>query len=206
MEIYLLDRHRRSTGDATTDFLPGAPDTTSAAPRCHACGEPIGMRRWEPPFRVELETWGTRFGDLAFGPGDEFLVSERFAVLWAGEHLVGLQGFERVDVVGVRHRGKRIKEAPPPYFRVWAERSEVAADQARSGIQWMSPPTCEVCRVGTMKGQERIVLEGAPKENVFIARGLPGQVLVDERFKRFCEEHAITNCRLIPTEQASRWF
>lgn len=161
------------------------------------------MLRWEPPLRAEIETWGATFGDLAFGPGDSFLVSERFKGLWEQERLVGLHGFEPVEVVKVRHRGKRIKEQPPRYFRVWAERSEAAADQVRSGIQWMSPPTCEVCRVGTMKGQERIVLESDPKENVFIARGLPGQVLVDDRFKRFCEEHAITNCSLVPAEQAS---
>jgi hypothetical protein len=201
--IYLLERHRRALGEATIDFLPVDPDKTSPAPHCHACGQPVGMRRWEPPFRGEIETWGSRFGDLAFGPGDEFLVSERFAALWKRERLLGLHGFAPVEVVKVRYRGKRIKEAPPHYLCVRAERSEVTADHVRSGIQWVSPPTCEVCRVGTMKGQERIVLEGQPKENVLIARGLPGQVLVDERFKRFCEEHAITNCSLIPAEEAS---
>jgi hypothetical protein len=204
--MYLLERHRRSTGEATTDFLQAEPHNVGEAPLCAACGGATGMLRWEPPLRADIETWGTRFGDMAFGPGDSFLVSERFKALWEQEHLIGLHGFEPVEIVKVRHRGKRIKEPPPRYFCVWAGHSEVAADQVRSGIQWVSPPTCDVCRVGTMKGQERIVLEGEPKENVFVARGLPGQVLADERFKRFCEEHAITNCPLIPAEQASHWF
>jgi hypothetical protein len=206
MGIYLFERHRRSTGDPTTEFLPADPDNTSPAPRCEACGEPIGMRRWEPPFRVELETWGSHFGDLAFGPADEFLVSERFKTLWVGAQLVGLRGFEPVEVIKIRHRGTRFTGTPPQYVRVWPERSDVAVDQLRSGIQWMSPPTCDVCRVGTMKGWERVVLEGEPMANVFVARGLPGQVLVDERFKRFCEEHAITNCSFVPGEKASRRF
>jgi hypothetical protein len=204
--IYPLKRHGAAIGKATTDFLQADPDITSPAPRCEACGEPIGMRRWEPPFRVEIETWGSRFGDLAFGPGNAFLVAERFKVLWEREQLVGLHGFEPVEIAKVRHRRKRIKEAPPQYFSVWAGRSDVAVDQIRSGIQWVDPPTCDVCRVGLMKGQERIALEGDPKENVFIARGLPGEVLTDEHFKRFCEEHAITNCPLISAEQASHWF
>ena len=167
------------------------------------------MLRWEPPFRVEIETWGGRFGDLAFGPADEFLASERFKALWEQAGLVGLHGFEPVEIVKVRRRRKRIKEAPPQYFRVWAGHSDVAVDEVRSGLQWVDPPapTCEVCRGGGIKkGWERIVLEGEPKENVFFARGLSGALLADERFKRFCDQHAITNCPLIPAEQASHWF
>ncbi|HSN92411.1 MAG TPA: hypothetical protein VLS93_14360 [Anaeromyxobacteraceae bacterium] len=200
--IYLLDRYGPKVGEATTDFLQADPYGVGEAPLCEACGGAIGMLHWEPPLRAEIETWGSTFGDLAFGPGDSFLVSERFQSSWRSAGLVGLQGFEPVEIVKVRHRGKRIKKARPRYFRVWPGRSEVAVDQVRSGIQWTSPPTCEVCRVGTMKGQERIVLEGEPEENVFIARGLPGQVLVDGRVRRFCEEHTITNCPLIPAERA----
>jgi hypothetical protein len=49
------------------------------APRCPACGGFIGLLRWLPPFRVELETWGKEFGDVIH-IGDELLVSERFVV------------------------------------------------------------------------------------------------------------------------------
>lgn len=205
VQIYLLKRRGGAIGDATTDFLQADPDITSPAQRCEACGGPIGLRRWEPPLRVEIETWGTKFGDVAFGPGDNFLVSERFKSLWDQAGLVGLHGFEPVEIVKIRHRGKRIKQTPPQYFRVWAGRSEVAVDHARSGFQWTRPPTCDVCREGVSKGHERIVLEGEPDENVFEPRGL-GVVLTDERFKCFCDQHAITNCPLIPAEQAGHWF
>ena len=207
--IYLLERHRGSVGEATTDFLQADPHNVGDGPRCEACGGPVGMLHWEPPLHAEIETWGTKFGDLAFGPGDSFLVSERFKALWEREQLVGLHGFEPVEIVKVRHRGKRVKEGPPKYFRVWAGRSDVAVDPVRSGIQWVSPPAppCETCRGGGIKkGWERIVLEGEPKENLFIARGLSGQLLADDRFKRFCEEHAITNGPLIPAQEASHWF
>ena len=206
MSIYLLERHRRSTDVATTDFLQAEPHHTSSAPLCEACGNPIGLRQWEPPFRVELETWGLRFGDLAFGPADEFLVSERFKALWEEAQLVGLHGFQPVEIIKVRERGGRVRRSPPAYFRVQVKRSAVAADQFRSGIQWMSPPTCNVCRVGTIRARERIVLESEPTENIFFARGLPGQVLVDEHVRSFCERHAIANCDLAPAELASRGY
>lgn len=207
--IYLLDRHGRSTGEATTDFVQADPHNVGDGLYCEVCGQPVGMLRWEPPLRAEIETWGTKFGDMVFGPSDSFLVSERFKVLWEKEGLVGLQGFEPVDIVKVRHRGKRIKEPPPRYYRVLAVRSEVAVDEVRSGIQWVTPPEsrCEACRGGGIKkGWDRIVLEGEPKEDLFIARGLSGQLLASERFKRFCDENAITNCPLIPADQASHWF
>ena len=203
-QIYLLEKHKPETGEATTDFLHDEPFNVGECPRCAVCGTPVGMLSWEPPLRAEIETWGAKFGDMAFGPGDSFLVSERFKVLWEQEGLAGLHGFESVQVVKVRPRGKRIKEAPPRYFHVWPSRSEVAVDQERMGVQWTRAPSCDVCKEGVMKGYERIVLEGEPEENVFTPRGL-GVLLVDECFKRFFEEHAISNCPLIPAEQASYW-
>lgn len=209
MLLYLLERNGPEVGEATTDFLQADPHRVGDGLVCGACGQPIGMLRWEPPLRAEVETWGSKFGDMAFGPGDSFLVSERFERLWEREGLVGLHGFEPVAIVKVRHRGKRIKEALPKYLRVWAGRSDVAVDVVQSRIQWVSPPApaCEVCRGGGIKkGWERIVLEGEPKENLFVARGLSGQLLADERFRQFCDKHAITNCPLIPAEEASHWF
>lgn len=206
--IYLLDRNGPKVGEATTDFLPTDSDRTLPALRCEACGAPVGLRRWKSPLHAEIETWGSRFGDLAFGPGEEFLVSERFVSLWRHDRLTGLHGFEPVEIVKVRHRGKRFRELPPKYFSVWAGRSDVAIDQVRSGMQWVSPatPLCEVCREGGIKkGWRRIVLEREPKENVFVARGL-GSVLADQRFKDFCEEHSLKNCPLVPAEEASHWF
>lgn len=207
--VYSLERSGPKVGEATTDFLQADPHNVGDGLLCKACGQPIGMLRWESPLRAEIETWGTKFGDLVFGPGDSFLVSGRFKALWEREGLRGLHGFEPVEVVKVRHRGKRINAAQPQYFRVWAGHSDVAVDQVRFGIQWVSPPApaCEECRGGGIKkGWERIVLEGEPKEDLFIARGLSGQLLASERFKRFCEENAITNCPLIPAEQASHWL
>ncbi len=208
-QIYELERSGSRVGAATTDFVQSDPYNVGDAEHCELCGGPIGMLRWDPPLRAELETWGAVFGDLAFGPGDSFLVSERFKDLWVRRGLIGLLGFEPVELLEVRHRGKWIEGGPPRYFRVWAKRSGAALDEVRSGLQWVSPPSprCDACRGGGIKkGWERIVLEGDADENIFIARGLSGVLLVDGLFKQLVEDHGITNCRLMPAESAAHWF
>jgi len=207
-KIYLL-KHTDPSYEATTDFIKGDPHNILPTRRCPACGGPVSMLPWAPPFRAELETWGKRFGDMAFGSGDDLLISERFKDLWLKSGLVGLEGFEPVEIVKVVRRGKRFKEPPPAYFRVVAQRSQAAFDVVSSGVQWLEPPSprCEVCRVGgNAKGWERIVLEEEPKENIFTVRGLGAWVLVDEQFKRFVEEHGLSNCPLMPAEEAAHWF
>ncbi|MBL9003684.1 MAG: hypothetical protein JNJ46_05520 [Myxococcales bacterium] len=206
-KIYLL-KHTDPSYAATTDFIQGDPFNTLPARRCPACGGPVSMRPWAPPFRAELATWGKRFGDMAFGPGGDILISERFKDLWLKSGLIGLEGFEPVEIVKVVRRGKRFKDAPPAYFRVVAQPSQAAFDSVASGEQWLEPssPRCEVCREGgNSKGWERIVLEEEPRENICTVRGF-GEVLVDEHFKRFIEENGLLNCPLVPAEEAAHWF
>jgi hypothetical protein len=100
----------------------------------------MAMRRWLEPLRVELDVWGREFGDVAFGPSDEFLVSERFNRLWHEEDLVGLAGFDLVEITAVRRRRGRGNRAAPAYFRVSVARSEVAVDQEQSGVVWENHP------------------------------------------------------------------
>jgi hypothetical protein len=77
------------------------------APRCPRCGGPIGMRPSLPPIRIELETWGKRFGDVAIDAGNEVLVSERFKDAFQSVGLTGLSPFMPAEVVkAIARRGK----------------------------------------------------------------------------------------------------
>jgi hypothetical protein len=192
-------------GNATTDYLQLEPYNLGEAPRCPRCGNYTGMLPWLPPYRAELTVWGDRFGDVASGPDYSRLVSKRFKTLWQAEGLVGLEGFDPVEVVRVRRRRKGLGESPA-YFHVTIVRSAVAVDQERSGMQWDGPPTCDVCRLGrNLKGYERIVPESEPAENICRVRGVPATVLVNEQFRMFCEKHQIGNCHLIPAAEAEYW-
>ena len=93
MRFFVLD-YKPGHARGETEFYSVQPDNVGEAPKCEACGCFIGALKWFPPFRAGLELWDSIFGDIAFGPGDELLVSERFKVLWEERGLTGLQGFQ----------------------------------------------------------------------------------------------------------------
>lgn len=203
--IYWLQDPELS-GKPATSFLPLAPDNVGEAPRCLACNRFVGMLRWLPPFRAELDVTARRFGDVVFGPGDSLLVSERFAALWRREKLVGLEGFESVEIVRV-HRRLKMEHGPPRYLHASVVRSAACVDAVQSAVEWGRAPWCQICRMGDdLKGWGSIVLEAPAPENLFMARGLPGLRLADDRFRLFCEEHQIQSVCLVPGPEAGYRF
>lgn len=198
------------SAEGETEFSDVEPVRTGEAPTCERCGGFVGALTCLPPYRVELELWDSICGDIAFGPGGDLLVSERFKTLWQEHDLTGLQGFDPVEVVKVK-RHKREKpdlSEQPDYYRVSVVRSQAAIDADQSGLDRDTPEVCPVCRLcakGGVKRARRIVLEPGTwgGEDIFVARGLPGTYLVSERFKTFFDEYKITSAKLIPAEEYS---
>src|ERR1700722_5914669 len=197
--FFVLEHPKDPVNDALTDFLPAPGWKRGDAPRCPKCGDFIGMMPRLPPFRVELETWGRRFGDLAFGVSNDVLASERFKDAFLSSGLTGFSGFMPVQVTKVTARRGKIPKPMPSYFVAVPGRSRAAVDDRASGIDYEKRWTCEECRIGHTKRLRRLVLEPNTwsGEDVFIPRGLPGPVVTSERFKQFCDRHAFTNCLLI---------
>jgi hypothetical protein len=174
------------------------------APRCHQCGDPIGMLTWRPPYRVELELHGETFGDFVDGPGYDLLISERMAEAFRAEGLTGLLGFDPVEVTRVRPRHKKSKALTVPrYFAVTACFGRGAVDEARSRIRRTEPITCAECRSTGLDSIHGFVLETGTwqGEDIFRPRGCQGSILVSERFAEFTQRHGFTNMKLIPTEE-----
>ena len=172
---------------------------------CPRCGGPIGMMQWLPPYRVKLMMHGESLGDFIEAPGDDLLVSERFARAFREEGLTGLEGFHPVEVVWVRRkrRGPRPSHVPQ-YLAVTACFSRAAVDLAHSRIRYADePPTCEECREATKNAIHGFTLEPGTwqGEDIFRPRGLTGLLVVSERFARFVERHGFTNMTLTPTEE-----
>jgi hypothetical protein len=158
--FFVLDEYTRGPASAArTDFVRWGTPNQGPAPSCTSCGHLVGGMTWLPPFEVELECWGTSFGDLAFGSGEGPLVSERVKRVFEDNELIGLSGFEPVRVAKV-NRYKKLKGEPPLYYYVTVARGQAAIDQERSGFEWERPPVCSVCRLGNIiKRWERIILE-----------------------------------------------
>ena len=202
MNFFILQNLKAGAGAAVTDFLPSDGSKTGEAPRCPLCANYVGMLPLLPPVRVELETWGTKFGDIAFGPGDELLVSDRFLTLFQHSGLTGLIDLGCVEVVKLKSH-RNLSGPPPRYYCCRVCRSTAAVDDAKSGLEREEPSTCEECRLGGLiKRAQRIVVEAASwsGEDIFFARGLPGTILASEKFTSFCQQNQITNCNLVPAQ------
>jgi hypothetical protein len=70
-------------------------------------------------------------------------------------------------------------------------------------LRYDKPVTCPECRSAGLESAHGFVLEPNTwqGEDVFRARGLPGIIIVSERFAEFVQRHGFTNMKLIPTEE-----
>ncbi len=206
VRFYVLHRRVGLHGcDAlqTDDAVIGEP------PRCEACGDPIGMRAWLPPLRVNFWVCREGYCDLVYPTNDDILVSLRFKKIFEHEHLRGLSSFDPVELAKVRPK-RRAKEPPPAYFRARVCRSQAVLDKVASGYEAREPgPTCPVCLVGPpISRWKGIVIkeETWPGEDILHPRGGSGHIIVSERFKQICERHAVKNACFVPAEEYSGDF
>ena len=206
MRFYTLTHPLR--GDADTVASKEAGYSQGDAPSCPACGKPVGMLSWLPPFRVVLTLYGKYFGDVVFFPGsDDFLVSQKFREVYHANRLAGLSGFDPVEVMRVKSRHKK-RPPPPAYFRVGAGYGHTALDLTASGFEWIEPPTCTLCHTATIMRWKHLVIEEGTwtGEDIFRPRGMAGEFMVSERFKVACEQNQVTNALFTPAEEAGHDF
>lgn len=175
------------------DFIQAGGTQTGDFPKCPSCTAPLGMREWLPPFRVELETWGTEFGDVGL-VSDVLVVSERFLQIFQEYSFDGLSDFRPVEVVKVTHRRRQVKTQPPPYFMALVHRTATTVDQTSSGYVWEDDSqVCPVClQGGTLKSFAKIVVNETTwdGDDIFWPRG-GTRLIVSERFKTICEQQNI---------------
>lgn len=205
MKFFVLRRSKVVGASFVTDFVPTDGSRTGEAPRCARCGRFVGMLPLLPPVRVEVEVWGNRFGDIAFGPGDELLVTDRFWHLFRTSGLTGLVDAGLAETVRVNaHR--KLQSAAPLYRCCQIARSNAAINDLESGLDREQPETCSECRLGgIIKRARRLVLVPGSwsGEDIFFARGLPGTVMTSERFDGFIRQNRYLNCEMVPAEAFS---
>jgi hypothetical protein len=203
MRFLVLKRPASTESSALTDYVDTDGSKTWPAPQCTLCWSIIGSLPLLPPIIVELECWGASFGDIVFGSGNELLLNEGLLNSFHASRLNGLIEIAPVDVVHVTVHRKLLGELPR-YRCCRISQSRAIIDDAASGLDRQLPWTCPECHSGgVIKSLKRIVLEpnSWSGEDVFYARGLPGTVLVSERFEALFNREQFSNCVLIPTEQ-----
>lgn len=167
--------------------------------RCPACNRPLSMLKWLPPYRIELESWGTQYGDVA-DIGDDLIVSARFVEVFQHHGLRGLESIEPVEVVKVVHRRGKPKEPLPGYFKASVVRSPTTIDQQASGYVWQDESkVCPECLFDTLKRYDRLVVkeETWNGDDIFFPRGGNGPI-VSERFRTIFQEQGLVGAVFIP--------
>lgn len=199
--FFVLKHEKWGTHDVE---FTGIDDNVGKAAKCPRCGDFIGSLPWLPPYRGTLELYGKDPGDFIRGSGGEVLISERLAESFRAEGLTGLRGFHPVEVLRVRRQRRGPK--PPTtirYLVVTPVFGSAAVDEARNCIRRDSPITCDWCRETGVDSIHGFVLEPGSwnGDDVFVARGMPGSIVVSERFADFVARHGFTNMKLTPTEE-----
>jgi hypothetical protein len=107
----------------------------------------------------------------------------------------------------VRRMRKGPKTASVPAYRVVTPCfGRGYLDEQRSRLRYAEARTCSECRSANLETIHGFVLEPGSwaGEDVFRARGLPGVLLVSERFTGLVERQVWTNMKLIPTDDYIR--
>lgn len=204
MKFFVLQNPKAGLGEAVTDFEPVDGALMGDAPRCPVCDKYVGLRPLIPPVKVELEGWGTLWGDIAFGPADQVLISGRLKKAFMDAGLSGFTRFDPVVAAKTKRRRALISGSPPEYWLGTVARSRAMLDDSASGLEREDGIVCPECGLaGVNKRLRRVVLRSNTwsSEDVFFARGFPGTILVSERFKSLSERGELTNCSLIDAEK-----
>jgi hypothetical protein len=207
MNFFVLDQPNAcdaQEGFGPTDASREDGFTTGEALRCPQCSRYLTMLRWLPPYRVELHTWGSEYGDFA-DIGQEMIVSERFAQVFQENGLQGLSGFEPIEIVKVTHHSGTPSQPLPRYVKANVTLSPTTVDQRASGYVWADESkVCPACLFDDLKRFDRIVIKEDTwnGDDIFFPRG-GTRILVSDRFKSLCEQHGFLGVVFRPADQES---
>jgi len=206
MQFYRLKQPKLDSPEglqAATDSVKEEGNNNGESVRCPTCNRPLSMLKWLPPFRIELESWGKHYGDVA-EIGDDVIVSERFMQIFTSSGLQGFERFEPVTIIKVVHRRGKPKESLPRYFKAAVIRSTTTIDQEASAYVWEDKSkVCPECLFGTLKRHQALVIkeETWTGDDIFFPRGGNGPI-VSERFKNVFDENRLLGAVFIPVEEA----
>ncbi len=138
MQFYVI-KDPKAGSDEDRDFGADFEKTDDAnsddAIRCPVCADILTLRQWLPPFEIEVTTYGRHYADLGFCVAD-LIVSERFVEVYRNAGLTGIDNFDPVRIVKLKHRRKKPAEPVPQYFRAVVRRSQTTIDQIASRYEW----------------------------------------------------------------------
>jgi hypothetical protein len=202
MQFYVMDLKVGSPYETWLDEMePIHRGTADDCQKCPQCGESMGsMLPWLPPYRATIRAYGKQLGDVAFD-GMNIVVSEKFRLVWTESQLRGIDVFHPLE--RIRVRPARLGRKTPTYYFVRVQRFGARVDLKRSLIEYDRPFTCTYCLeagIDTVRGFT-IDLASWTGEDLFIAWGKPGSIIVTDRVRQLRDDHDLKNMTLTPVEE-----
>lgn len=172
---------------------------------CPVCGKPVSMLDWLPPHEIMLSTVKLqKLGDFLWGSIFPFLISDKVKQLIAENDIKGIKVHNK-PVTIANHDYQQNKVFPKTYYKVKVEWNGANRDDRLSGASY-SRDVCPYCRSGSIgEKMTSIVLDELSWNglDVFEARGIPGLVIVTDRFNDLLAKHKILNYRAVPIQDIS---
>lgn len=189
--------------DAETTYESAGNVSLGEAPRCPACGRFAGMMPWLPPYRVKLRSYGAVIGDVAFGVGDDLLLSAAFVTAWNAAGLRGVEHVDPVEVVSMRPRS--LQDSLQLFYLVGLRHATARIDRSHSVLVG-PPPDCELCGApGPTEAILSLRIDEASweGEDIFMPWGT-ANIIVTEKVVALASDYGLANVTTIPIEEF-RW-
>ncbi len=201
MQFYVMAMEIGSTNDTSMERMePILRGTEEDCQKCPTCGEPMGLLPWLPPYRAAILAHGKQLGDVAFD-GLHILVSEKFRQAWIEANLKGIDAFHPLE--RIRVRPARLGKKTPTYFYVRPQRFGTRVDLERSLIEYNRPFSCMACLEAGVNNVRGFSIDESSwtGEDLFIAWGKPGSIIVTDRVRQLRDDYDLKNVTLTPVEK-----
>lgn len=200
-QFYALERRVDPSGQAALDFYNQGPRLP--AKDCLQCGKHLTSLLMAPPYSVELDYLVLGTADLVMGVGSEFLISQRMLEELKRQRLTGLEILGPARIASANLSKARLSALSPCFHCVRPALSRAFVDDVSSGLVQEPAWTCPECRLGGItKRIKRLVInfESWGNEDVFVARGLTGTVVVSEKFADLSKGFVLCGCTVARAE------
>ena len=155
---------------------------------CPLCNRGVGGSVWVGPFNVYLSS--LKMPNIMYGTNFDVLWDESTVAKFQESQLKGIECFQKFEVF---YKGKAIDWSYfAPIFAYSAKKFSYAKKLNEQRKQNKSLPKCSLCKKSN-DGLSDLYFDDVYEYDIFKIYECPGELFCNERFKKFCEYHAINN-------------
>jgi hypothetical protein len=197
--------------------VPDSAKYSDKFPTCPKCNNPIGGKYWLPPYDVSL--FQTKIvGDFIFGAGGpDFIVSKKFIDLYYSEGFRGIESHFPVRIKSNNRTKLGLTNTINVLYGIYLSHTKTQLNYDKMGVKWGNTPQsdyCDLCgpggggKSGWWQSRECVVVDNETWDgsDIFYASNDSNTIILSERAARMISENNLTNCKVIPVDEADYKF